>query len=41
MALLNDDALASPGWLEATARVLGAGDVAAVAPKILLAASLR
>jgi GT2 family glycosyltransferase len=37
VALLNDDALACPGWLEASARVLETGDVAAVAPKILLA----
>jgi GT2 family glycosyltransferase len=37
VALLNDDAIACPGWLETSGRVLEAGDVAAVAPKILLA----
>lgn len=37
VALLNDDAVACPGWLEASERLLGAGDVAAVAPKVLLA----
>jgi GT2 family glycosyltransferase len=37
IALLNDDAVASPSWLENSARVLAAGDVAAIAPRILLA----
>jgi len=37
VALLNDDAVASPGWIEASRRVLAASDVAAVAPKIVLA----
>ena len=37
VALLNDDAVACPDWIEASRRVLEASDVAAVAPKIVLA----
>jgi len=37
IALLNDDAVAGPSWLGTAERVLAAGDVAAVAPRILLA----
>ena len=37
VALLNDDAVAGPSWLDSSERVLAAGDVAAVAPRILLA----
>lgn len=37
VALLNDDAVAGPSWLANSERLLGAGDVAAVAPRILLA----
>ena len=37
IALLNDDAVAGPSWLACSERVLAAGDVAAVAPRILLA----
>jgi GT2 family glycosyltransferase len=37
IALLNDDAIAGPSWLDGAARLLGRGDVAAVAPKLLLA----
>ncbi len=37
VALLNDDAVAPPGWLESSERVLKDGEVAAVGPKILLA----
>ena len=37
VALLNDDAVAGRSWLESSARVLELSDVAAVAPRILLA----
>ncbi len=37
VALLNDDAIAGEGWLEAARRVLLSCDVAAVAPRVLLA----
>lgn len=35
IALLNDDAVAAPGWLESAAAGLGAHEVAAVVPKVL------
>jgi GT2 family glycosyltransferase len=38
VALLNDDAMADPGWLATAAEVLGDDSVAAVAPKTLFAA---
>jgi GT2 family glycosyltransferase len=41
LALLNDDAEASPNWLQAAAEVLCQPAVAAVAPKILLATHYR
>lgn len=37
VALLNDDAIAPPGWLEGAGEVLGDTRVAAVGPKVLLA----
>jgi len=37
VALLNDDAVAAPSWLSSAERVLQDSDVAAVAPRILLA----
>jgi len=37
VALLNDDAIAPPGWLEGAGEVLGDPSVAAVGPKVLLA----
>jgi O-antigen biosynthesis protein len=37
VALLNDDAMVCPSWLDSSKGVLAAGDVAAVAPRILLA----
>jgi GT2 family glycosyltransferase len=37
VALLNDDAVVCPSWLDGSKRLLAAGDVAAVAPRILLA----
>lgn len=37
VGLLNDDATAAPGWLDAAAEVLADPSVAAVAPKILFA----
>ncbi len=39
VALLNDDAVAGPSWLDSSKRFLAAGDVAAVAPRVLLARS--
>jgi N-acetylglucosaminyl-diphospho-decaprenol L-rhamnosyltransferase len=41
VALLNDDAVAGPGWLERAASVLEAPDVAAVTPKIRMAGWYR
>ncbi len=41
VALLNDDAVAGPGWLGRAAEVLGAGDVAAVTPKIRMSGWYR
>jgi GT2 family glycosyltransferase len=35
VALLNDDAMAEPGWLDAASRTLADSEVAAVAPKLL------
>jgi len=37
VALLNDDAVAGPSWLESSREMLEGADVAAVGPKILLA----
>ncbi|MGO8723280.1 MAG: glycosyltransferase family 2 protein [Acidimicrobiales bacterium] len=37
VALLNDDAVAGPGWLETAERLLEISDIAAVGPRILLA----
>ncbi len=37
VALLNDDAVADPDWLKTAEAALEPGDVAAVAPKVLLA----
>ncbi len=37
VALLNDDAMAAPGWLESAASQLAQPDVAAVAPKLVFA----
>lgn len=37
VALLNDDAMAEPGWLESAAGALGDETVAAVAPKLVFA----
>jgi GT2 family glycosyltransferase len=37
VALLNDDAVASPSWLSSAGKMLESADVAAVAPKVLLA----
>ncbi len=37
VALLNDDAMAEPGWLASAAALLGRPDVAAVAPKLVFA----
>ncbi|MGH9120978.1 MAG: glycosyltransferase family 2 protein, partial [Acidimicrobiales bacterium] len=37
VALLNDDAVAGPGWLAAAEKVLADPTVAAVTPKVLLA----
>jgi GT2 family glycosyltransferase len=36
VAVLNDDAVADPGWLEAAAKTLADPEVAAVTPKVLL-----
>jgi len=36
VALLNDDAVASPGWMAGAVASLAASDVAAVVPKVLL-----
>ncbi len=41
LALLNDDAVASPGWLPSAAQVLSDPSVAAVGPKLVLAARYR
>ena len=41
IALLNDDAVASPGWLGAAGDVLADPGVGAVAPKVVLAAPFR
>jgi N-acetylglucosaminyl-diphospho-decaprenol L-rhamnosyltransferase len=41
VALLNDDAVAGPGWLDRAASVLVAPDVAAVTPKIRMAGWYR
>lgn len=37
VALLNDDAMAEPGWLDSAVTVLGDESVAAVAPKLVFA----
>ncbi len=37
VALLNDDAMAEPGWISSATAVLGGGGVAAVAPKLVFA----
>jgi len=37
IALLNDDAVAGPSWLDNAERLLAAGDIGAVAPRLLLA----
>jgi GT2 family glycosyltransferase len=41
LALLNDDAVASPGWLPSAAQDLNDPSVAAVGPKLVLAARYR
>jgi len=41
LALLNDDAVAAPGWLRAAERVLADRSVAAVAPKLVFLARYR
>jgi hypothetical protein len=41
LALLNDDAVAGPGWLPSAARALEDPSVAAVGPKIVLSARYR
>ncbi len=41
LALLNDDAVASPGWLSSAAAVLADQQVAAVGPKIVFEALFR
>lgn len=41
LALLNDDAQAPPGWLEAAALVLAQPAVAAVGPKVVLATAYQ
>ena len=41
LALLNDDAVAGPSWLKSAATVLEEPSVAAVGPKVLLAARFR
>jgi GT2 family glycosyltransferase len=41
IALLNDDAVAGPGWLAGSQAVLADPEVAAVAPKVLLATAYR
>ena len=41
VALLNDDAVAGPSWLESSCKVLEEADIAAVGPRILLGESLR
>jgi GT2 family glycosyltransferase len=41
LALLNDDAVAGPGWLAAAAKTLGDPAVAAVGPKIVLSTPHR
>jgi len=41
IALLNDDAMAAPGWLVAAEKVLADPSVAAVGPKVVLAGKYR
>jgi GT2 family glycosyltransferase len=41
LALLNDDAVAGPGWLGAAAKVLEDPDVAAVGPRVVLSTRYR
>lgn len=41
LAILNDDAVAAPGWLAATERVLADPSVAAIGPKLVFSALYR
>ena len=41
VAVLNDDAVAGPGWLDSAARILDDPEVAAVTPKVVLRGHFR